>query len=277
MRVLCVDDERKIAEYTVTLCRKLPQVDEAVYFTHSKDALAWLDENSTDVALLDIDMPDISGIELARELQKRQPQIAIIFLTGYAQYALDAFSIHASGYLMKPVTEDMLSAEIAYVASHKHSDTDTNEHAIFVQTFGGFDIFVDHNCVGFKYSKSKELLAYLVDKRGNSVTRKEAFSILWEDRVYDRPMQKQLDVIIRSLRSTLGEYGIDSIFELKMGAMRILPEMISCDAYNFFDGKVDTLDAYHGEYMSSYSWAAATEAYMTWKARLEGAKDSENP
>ena len=277
MRVLCVDDERKIAEYTVNLCRKFPQVDEAVYFTHSKDALAWLDENTADVALLDIDMPDISGLELARELQKRQPQIAIIFLTGYAQYALDAFSVHASGYLMKPVTEEMLSAEIAYVASRKHSDTDTAAHTIFVQTFGGFDVFVDRDLMGFKYSKSKELLAYLVDKRGNSVTRKEAFSILWEDRVYDRSMQKQLDVIIRSLRSSLEEYGIDDIFELKMGAMRILPEKISCDAYNFFDGKADTLYSYRGEYMSSYSWADTTEAYMTWKARSEGAKDSENP
>jgi len=269
MKVLCVDDERKIAEYTVSLCRKIPQIDEAVSFTRSRDALAWMDENAADVALLDIDMPDMNGIELARELQKRQPGISIIFLTGYTQYTLDAFSIHASGYLMKPVTEDMLLSEISYVLSHKQVQTG-DAHTVYVQTFGGFDVFVDNDRVAFKYSKSKELLAYLVNKRGNSVTRREVFSILWEDRAYDRSMQKQLDVIIRSLRNTLTEYGIDMIFELKSGAMRIIPEKISCDAYNFWDGKEDMIDAYYGEYMSSYSWASITEGYMTWKAHLGG-------
>lgn len=83
--------------------------------------------------------------------------------------------------------------------------------------------------------------------------------------MYDRPMQKQLDVIIRSMRDTLREYGIEEIFEMKKGALRVIPEKISCDAYRFFDGDINAVDAYRGEYMSNYSWASITESYMTWK------------
>lgn len=135
-----------------------------------------------------------------------------------------------------------------------------------VRTFGGFDVFVNGQAVAFKYMKCKELLAYLVDRCGNSVTRAEAFAILWEDRLYDRSMQKQLNVYIRSLRATLREYGIEEIFELKGGRMRIIPERFSCDVYRFYEGDIDAVNAFRGEYMSSYPWANITEAFLTGKA-----------
>ena len=88
------------------------------------------------------------------------------------------------------------------------------------------------------------------------------FSALWEDRAYDRSMQKQLDVIIRSLRQTLLEYGISDIVELSKGQMRACPERFSCDLYQLFAGKKNAIDSYRGEYMSAYSWASTTEAYI---------------
>ena len=133
------------------------------------------------------------------------------------------------------------------------------------RTFGNFDVFVDGELVTFKVTKCKELLAYLIDRQGGSATRSEVFSILWEDRMYDRPMQKQLDVIIRSLRDTLEEYGIENILEMKKGVLRIRPELISCDAWRFFSGDTDAVNAYRGEYMSAYSWAAETESFMSRK------------
>ena len=56
-------------------------------------------------------------------------------------------------------------------------------------------------------------------------------------------MQKQFDVIIRSLRTSLKNYGIDRIFELKRGSMRIRPELFTCDAYRFFSGDIDAVTA----------------------------------
>ncbi len=132
-----------------------------------------------------------------------------------------------------------------------------------VRTFGNFDVFVMGEAVSFKRSKSKELLAYLIDRQGGGVTRPEAFAVLWEKGIYDRSMQKQLDVIIRSLRSTLKEHGIEGILEMRGGIMRIRTERVNCDLYNLLRGDETAQAEYHGEYMSSYSWGNLTEAYMT--------------
>ena len=206
----------------------------------------------------------MNGIELTARIKQLRPDIAVIFLTGYAQYALDAFSVHANGYLMKPVMEEKLSQEIAYALANRPPRRDAH---ILIQTFSGFDVFVDGEIVAFSQAKCKELLAFLVDKQGNSVTRSEAFAALWEDRAYDRAMQKLLDNIIRSMRQTLEAYHIAEIFEMQRGTMRIRPEAFTCDAYRFFLGDSDAVSAYRGEYMSAYSWASITESYMDFKSR----------
>ena len=96
------------------------------------------------------------------------------------------------------------------------------------------------------------------------MTRAEISAILWEERLYDRKMQKQLDVYIRSLRDTLREYKIEEIFEMDRGMLRVKPEQFVCDAYLFFSGDTEAVNAYRGEYMSSYSWASMTESVMLW-------------
>ncbi len=259
MKIICVDDERLLMESTVSMCLELPQIDEAKGFTRPAEALDWLNDNSADIALLDIDMPKMNGLVLAAEIKKKLPDIAIILLTGYSQFAVDAFELHALGYLLKPVTKEKLAENIAYALSIK--PIRTRGH-VFVQTFGNFDVFVDGELVLFKTARCKELLAYMVDKQGSSVTRAEVFAALWEDRLYDRPMQKQLDTLIRRMRDTLREYGIDRIFEMKNGTMRVNPDEFVCDAYLFFQGDPDSVNRFRGQYMDSYSWAAITESSM---------------
>ena len=267
MWAICVDDERLLMEDTVSLLGKLPQIDGAKGFTRAADALDWLEENAADIAFLDIDMPGMNGMELAAIIKTRWPNVAIVFLTGYPQYALEAFELRATGYLLKPVGKEQMEKEIDYALSW--GQYQYRGH-IAMRTFGNFDCFVDGKALAFRQAKCKELLAYLVDRHGNSVTRAEAFAILWEDRLYDRSMQKQLDVIIRSLRATLQENGIAAILEMKGGTLRINPAMFTCDLYRFLNGDVDALNEYHGEYMRGYVWAEMTEGYMTRKlARAE--------
>ncbi len=119
--------------------------------------------------------------------------------------------------------------------------------------------------ISFRLAKSKEILAYLVDKQGNGVTRPDLFAAIWEEQFYDRRMQKQLDVYIRSLRDTLREYGAEQIMEIEKGVLRVKPDTFSCDAYLFFSGDADIINAYRGEYMSSYSWASMTEGILSWR------------
>ena len=259
MRMICVDDEALILDMTVSMCREVPGVEEVIGFPSAGAVLEYLNENSADIAILDIDMPEMDGLTLAAKIKERRPDTAIIFLTGYAQYAVDAFKLHASGYLMKPTTKEQLAAEIEYALSGKKTQPAAH---ITCQTFGSFDLFVDGNAVVFSRSKAKELMAYLIDRQGSSVTRAEAFAVLWEDEFYDRAMQKQMDVIVRSLKQALKENGISDIFEIQSGTMRVRPEKIECDLYRFFEGDINAVNSYRGEYMSAYSWASLTEAYI---------------
>lgn len=260
MKILCADDEELLLRLTVSLCQELPQKPEVVGFSSASDALAWLEDHTVDIALLDINMPGMDGITLAARIKEKYPDIAIIFLTGYAQYAVDAFQLHVSGYLLKPVSLERLTAEVEYALSEGRRKKALAH--VTVQTFGNFDIMVDGKPISFARSKAKELLAYLVDRQGKSIARAEAFALLWEDVPYDRPRQKQMDVVIRSLRATLEGYGVSEIFEMRKGFMRICPEKLDCDLYRFFDGDVEAINSYRGEYMSAYSWASLTEAYM---------------
>ena len=262
MKIICVDDEHLALQDVLAQCRSIPEVEQADGFTSGEEALEWLPNHEADIALLDIDMPGMDGIELALRIKKMKPETAIIFLTAYSQYAVQAFSLHASGYLMKPVDREKLAEEFAHTQS---SGIRPGQARIEARTFGGFDLFADGKQVFFRKAKCKELLAFLIDKQGSSVTRAEAFSALWEDRAYDRSMQKQFDTVIRLLRETLREHGIEDIFVMKSGTMRIIPEKISCDAYRLFSGDPEAVNSYHGAYMSSYSWASMTEGYLSWK------------
>ena len=264
MRIICIDDAPLILQMTVALCRELPEKPDVCGFSTAADALKWLAERTADIALLDINLPDMNGIELAARIRETDPSVSIIFLTGYSEYAVDAFALHASGYLLKPVNKQRLKEEIDLAMQRRGVQSGVTEPSakIFARTFGEFDLYANGQVVSFPRSKAKELLAYLIDRQGGSISRATAFAVLWEEGVYDRSMQKQLDVIIRSLRSTLQSVGAEAILEMKQGTLRICPERLDCDLYRFLSGDVSAINTYRGEYMNAYSWASQTEAFL---------------
>ncbi len=259
MNVICVDDDPAAAERAVNLCRLLPGVQNVKGFTEPLSALEWITRDPTDIAVLDIRMPGTDGITLAARIREASPQTAILFLTAHGEYALEAYAVHPAGYLLKPASQEKLASEIAYIAKSKQIPVSAH---IRIKTFGYFDVFVDERPIRFRLSKAKEILAYLVDKQGAGVSRAELFAAVWEDRLYDRKMQKQVDVYLRSLRATLREYGIPEIMEMEKGILRVRPDTFVCDAYLFFAGDSEAINSYRGEYMSSYSWAGISEGLL---------------
>ena len=252
MRAICVDDEKLLMEDTVCQLAELPQIDEAKGFTRAADALDWLEGHGADLALLDIDMPEISGLMLAEHLKRKYPDAAVIFLTAFPEYAVQAIKLRTSGYLLKPVSLEDLREEVTYAHSRK---PERPSDRIVVQTFGNFEIFVNGETLVFHHAKAKELLAYLIDRAGRGVNRPGIFAALWEEGLYDYSKQKYLDVIIRSLRETLKEAGIEEILEMKNGFLRIRPELVNCDLYRFLKNDPEAVNAYRGEYLEEYPWA----------------------
>lgn len=263
MKAICVDGDEATLKLVAEVCEAHPLLNEVKGFSCARECLLWLETNAVNLAVLEVELTDVDGLLLATEIKRKCPTAAVILLASSDKYALEAFGIHASGYLLKPVGRARLEDEVEYALTG--NVTRTPGH-IEVRTFGNFELLVGGRTVSFNRSKAKELLAYLVDKHGSGVTRAEIFAVLWESGEYDRAMQKQVDVIIRSLRETLEQYGIGEILELNRGSMRLKTELIDCDLYRFLDGDPHAINRFCGEYMSAYSWATFTEAHLEQKS-----------
>ena len=105
-------------------------------------------------------------------------------------------------------------------------------------------------------------MAFLIDRQGAGVKRAEAFAVLYEDKQYDRKMQKQFNVIVNSLKVTLEENGAGEVFEIRSGEQRVNPTLLNSDLFRLLDGDAEAVNAYRGEYMSTYSWASLREPFI---------------
>ena len=277
MKVLCVDNEKQSLRRTLSLCREMPRITEAEGFTDPCEALSRMEERPAELVLLDAGISGTDGIAPARRIRELYPHTAIIILSADPQQAVAAWELHATGYLLKPFTREQLHDELSYALMWRRSNVnDSAVPHIAARCFGSFDLLVDGKKLDFSRARSKELLAFLIDRKGIWVSRAEAFHTLWPDAEYGRPQQKQLDVIIRSLRATLKENGIGELLLLERGMLRIEPRALDCDMYRLFAGDRQYEAAYQGEYMTSYSWANLTEGRIDSELRRRRGRAGES-
>jgi two-component SAPR family response regulator len=131
-----------------------------------------------------------------------------------------------------------------------------------VQCFGNFEVYIDSYPCPFKYIKTKELLAYLVDRRGAFCSNGEILGALWEDKEVTVSLENYLRNLVSDLRSVLKEYKLEDVIGKKKGMIRVVPELFECDYYKWIDGDPAAINSFNGEYMSQYSWAESTLAGM---------------
>ena len=117
LRVLCVDDEKLTLQYLVSLCRDIPEISDVYGLENPDEVLPWLHGNPCDLVFLDISMPGTDGIRLSEKIRELRPKTDIVFVTGHPRYAVDSWTVHPSGYLLKPVSRDALQEEVDYVRS----------------------------------------------------------------------------------------------------------------------------------------------------------------
>ena len=110
MVILAVDDEKIALDNLIQSIRKCVPDADIHGFRKARDAQAFIETNHCDIAFLDINLRGASGITFANELRAINPKLNIIFTTGYSEYTVDAFRLHASGYVLKPVTQKVLIA-----------------------------------------------------------------------------------------------------------------------------------------------------------------------
>lgn len=262
MNFIAVDDERLALDNLLSKLKNARPQAEIRGFLQPQKALEEIKNGfCPDVAFLDIEMYGISGIELALRFKEAFPKVNLVFVTGFPEYMPDAFTLHASGYITKPVSVERIQEEL----ENLRHPLPKRESRIQVQTFGNFEIFVEGKPLLFERSRTKELLACLVDRRGAGLTMQELAAVLYEDRPYNRSLQSQLRVHISDMIKTLNEAGAPDMIVRKRNYIAVNTNRFECDYYRFLDGDVPTMNAFTGEYMASYSWAELTTGQLCRK------------
>lgn len=250
MKVIIVDDEKHAIN---TLKRNLSGIiddSNITTFDRSINALEYIKENEVDVAFLDVDMPEINGINLAKEMKKYKPKVNIIFCTGYSEYMQQAIKLHASGYLLKPSDKEKVKEALDNLLY----PLDPIKNHFYAKTFGNFDFFVDGVPLRFSRSKSKELLAYLVSLKGASTNRKEISAILFEDE-YNLKTQNYLSKIYKDLIDALESVGAKGLVRKGYNSYWVDISLFSSDLFDYDKGDPQAINAYNGEFMTQYEWA----------------------
>ncbi|MBQ5793512.1 MAG: response regulator, partial [Clostridia bacterium] len=112
MIAIAVDDEILMLGALVKAISASPDIEEVTRFSDCEEALAFVKNNPADIAFLDINMRGMGGLALAERILAARPNCKIVFCTGYEEYAIPAFKLHASGYLMKPISAEDVQTEI---------------------------------------------------------------------------------------------------------------------------------------------------------------------
>jgi two-component system, LytTR family, response regulator len=264
MTILAIDDEPVMLRHLKKELQKVFPQAEILTFDECDEVLAFLETpkaRNLHYAFMDIKLRGMLGIELAMHIKDHCPKTRILFCTAYSIYALEAYQIHALGYLMKPVDADKLREAVLQIEAQLGTLPETTpQHSgqLVVHTFGSFEVLYNGVPLVFEREKAKELLALLIDRQGLSMTNGEIESVLWEN----PPSPHYLHTLFHSLRKTLHSIGLEDLLIRTRNHTSIDVNKVQCDLYEFLKGDADAVNSYAGEYMNNYSWAELTNARL---------------
>lgn len=211
MRAIIVDDEQPSLDLLKLLLERDGRTRLYGAYRRPGEALAALEETRPDVAFLDVDMPQMNGLELARRIHEQQEAVEIVFVTAYAQYAIDAFRRNALDYLLKPLTLDAVSETISRLFKRRQPagplTAPAHPEVMKAVLFGGFDILdVAGQPIKWRTLKTKEMMAYFLVKEGQPVSKWELMADLWPD-LNEEQSRTYLHTTLYNLKKALKDAG----------------------------------------------------------------------
>ena len=189
MRIVCVDDEKLSLQFIKKHLEEIEEVVIASMFTNPLEAKDYIINENIDVALLDVQMPGINGIQLAEQILEKKPDMNIVFITAYNEYAVEAFQINALDYVIKPTTVVRLRETIKRIKTKRTEIINGNPSAeeerplcIKVSNYLAFEKEPDvYKPVQWRTSKSQELFIYLLQNKNRLVEKSAIVDLLWRD------------------------------------------------------------------------------------------------
>lgn len=257
MRIIAVDDEITALNTILLSLVNRQDITAQMFLDDADGAIGFVKSHPADAAFLDIKMPSMNGVELAKRLIAIVPTIKIFFITAYTideKNTANEIGKNFAGYCYKPYDKDLLARQLDALVE----ETETGKkREIKIKTFDGFDLFINGKPVSFRNKKSKEMLAFAVNKNGAFATMDETIAALWPDKDPDLARISYRDSIWK-LRRTLNENRLDGLVYFDRGCFRIEKEGVKCDLFELYDGVSPVVSIV--SYMPGYEWSIDYES-----------------
>lgn len=257
MYVIYVDDEKPAIDNFRLTVANFSEITELHTFQSGEEALEFANGHVVDVAFLDMEMPGIHGLTLARALKAHDREIRVVFVTAFGQYALDAFGVHATGYLLKPYTAGDIH-EVLSRCAYCHLPS----HRMVVQTIPNLSVTVDGAPFAISGAKPRELFALLIDRGEHGVSMGEVIACLWPERSADHSTQSLYRMTCKRLADALEAAGLGDILCKRENRRYIMTDKIECDLYRILAGDKQAMRRFSGVYLSEYAWAEERTAQL---------------
>jgi two-component SAPR family response regulator len=229
MKAVIVDDEELARKRLYGLLTELTDMEVPGIFGTAQEALHYIEKNPVEVVFLDISMPEMDGMELANRLLDMDSAPEVVFVTGYEEYAVAAFELDATDYLLKPISRERLAKTLQRLMKIRRCEA----HRLYITCFGGFRVSAREDgdeIISWRSPKVEELFAFLVCK--GSVSRDEIADTLWEGFTMDKAM-KNLNSTVYYIRKALQQYGMEDCMVTTRRQISLDVKKISCDLYEF--------------------------------------------
>lgn len=256
MNIICVDDELlALKNFTFIMQNILPE--QKIYtFTDGEKAIEFFRNEKIDIAFLDINMHP-NGIEMGKMLKKNNPEVKLVFITAYNNYAFEAFQLEVVDYLLKPYDQAQVMRTLIKLGV---IDEAKNDKKIYFSTMPCFGLFVNDERVIIRGSRIKEVLAYLVSVEGREVSNRELLQNIWGVDKIDDGALVLARVTIKNLYEKLKEYGIEDILIIDYGVYCLDTRKFSSDLQELRNNNQVVIKAYDGRFLEEYSWAEEINA-----------------
>jgi len=229
-RAIVVDNERPALDVLSLLLEKSGQIRIVGSFTHASDALSEIQTLKPDVAFLDIEMPEISGLELAGKIIEAEGHIEIVFVTAYDKYALEAFRVNAIDYILKPFSSNDITKVITRLNRikpfPKACQMSTGQAQICC--FGRLSVCCAGctDAIKWRTAKAEELFAFMLQNLNREVPKWEIMRALWPEYEEEKSLSVNLHTTIYKVKKKLLEKNIKFVFTFKNGKYKMeLPDI----------------------------------------------------
>ena len=207
IRTIVVDDEWYSLTEICDLAEKTGIMNVKGRFQNGADALREAGRIHPQAAFIDIEMPGMDGLTLAEKLLENGPDMKIVFITGWNQYAVSAFELNALDYIMKPVNKARFEKMAQRLQSEFSIQSLSRTGALTIHCFGKFETLEDGIPIVWQRTKAEELFALLVLNANAYIDKDVILENLWPyyERTKSLPILQTSVYKIRNVLSGCGE------------------------------------------------------------------------